>query len=146
MTGTIGVVTASIAGTLLSVGIFWAGVVIGQKIRREYLELKATAKGMVSTNAALLQVANKVALELSMLRSIFTANQGGTPDPGDQSQYQSAPRTPAVGFPSVPSEMFGRGPEPEAKEEDTDIVNTSDAEFKEIEEIEAVRARGFDTE
>src|ERR1700749_1453570 len=131
----IGVVTASVGVTLLVVGACWALVKLARAVLREYREGKAIAKGMVATNTSLLQVANKVALELSMLRSIFTANQGGTPDPSDQAQYRPAPRIPAVPFPSAPPGMFPREPEPEAKEEDTEVVDTPDAELRELEEI-----------
>jgi hypothetical protein len=83
----------------------------------------------------------KLASELEFLR---TAMIGGSPNFGPENpEAPAAPRKPMVPFPGAPP-MFV--PVPDAEESDTQVIDTTDEEHVQQEQLEEIRGQGFEAE
>ena len=85
---------------------------------------------------------NKFSGELEFLR---TAMLGGSPNFGPENPEQpgaASTRKPLPAFPGAPPFI----PVPDAAVDDTDVVDTTDAELVEQEKLEEIRGQGFEAE
>jgi hypothetical protein len=92
----------------------------------------------------LTDIASQVVIELQLLRATVTANleQGGVDAP--EAEAPSASRPPRAPYPSPPMSMYR--PVPNAKVEDTEVVDTSDETYAQLERLEEVRQQGYEAD
>jgi hypothetical protein len=127
-----------------SFGVF----VLARKIGNGAKQLTAAFGGIPKLVASNLEVAsalNRFSGELEFLR---TAMLGGTPEDNAQgpTAASQAPRRPQGGpIPQFPTwQPFVAAVDvPDAEESDTEIVDTSDEDLVQIEQIEEIRGKGF---
>ena len=120
------------------------GVFIGgRKVIQTAASLTAALGGipkLIKSIADNSEALNKFSGELEFLR---TAMLGGSPNfAPDNPPSPGAPPRPLPQFPGAPPFI----PVPDAAESDTDVIDTTDAELVEQENLEQIRGMGFEAE
>lgn len=139
-------ILSGLAGAAILAAAF--GIFVGiRKVGLVAADLVAAFKGIPQLVKSQEQVAatlNRFSGELEFLR---TAMLGGTPEVGGgQPENPAAPASPRTGpKPSFPAwQPFVAAVDvPDAAESDTEVVETSDEELKQIEDIDEIRGQGF---
>jgi hypothetical protein len=138
---------------LLGMGIMAAGYAIFVLVKNAVALVKQLIKAMigvgelVQTNKQIVSVGVQVVTELQMLRSIFAAS---APTPQVEVQTAagvSAGRTGPGMAPFPPPIWDNFVPvKYEAEPDETEVIETTDAQFVEQERIEGIRELGFEPE
>lgn len=127
-----------------ALAVAYGCIMAGRKAGRAAKELTAALAGiprLIKAIADNSEALNKFSGELEFLR---TAMLGGSPNFGpDNPEAPAAPRKPMVPFPGAPP-MFV--PVPDAEESDTQVIETTDEEHVQQEQLEEIRGQGFEAE
>ncbi len=137
-------ILSGLAGAvILAVGYF--SVVLARKIGKGATALTAALNGipaLVKTNQEVAKALNRFSGELEFLRTVVT---GGNPEPapGDVAPAPPKPRGgPLPQFPAwIPS--IATPDVPDAEEADTEVIETTDEELVEQEQLDEIRGQGF---
>jgi len=106
-------------------------------------------KQSAEVNEQLVKIGNAIALELSVLRTLLASSQTGNGTNAAASGEEAARSVPAGGYPFPPLnyEFFKSAePAPDAKESDTVLEETTDADMVAFENLDSVRQKGFEVE
>ncbi len=137
---------AMLGGALVAAmiyGLYLAGV----KAIKASKELVAGIQGIgkiVDGLKSLDDSSRMVATELQLLRSVVSATQQAEEVPYGGNQAQAEPLKTRRPFPKPNFDIYTQVPD--AKEEDTDIVDTSDEKLAEYEKIEELRQQGIEAD
>lgn len=138
----------TILGTAVSLYVLYYVRQVAKAGRRAYGEVLGAMRGIGDTgetNKALLKMGEQVVVELSLLRTLFSAQGAATDYQQGIVQDSRLPEQQlTVAYPRIPTDMFH--PVPDAKEEDTEVMETTDAGAAEQEQLEETRGRGFEAE
>lgn len=133
-------------GALAAAGAY--GVYLaGKKAAEASRELVVGIQGIgeiVKGNKALEESSRMVATELQLLRSVVSATQQAEEVPYGGNQEQVEPLKTRRPFPKPNFDIYTQAPD--ATEEDTDIVDTSDEKLAEYEKIEELRQQGIEAD
>jgi len=126
-------------------GVFW----LARKIGAGAKQLTSAFNGipqLVKSNQEVATALHRFSGELEFLRTAMLGGVAPEAEPGEPGAAAGVPgpsRGPKPQFPqwqpfvAVPADV------PDAEESDTDIIDTSDEEFIQQEQLEEVRGRGF---
>lgn len=137
---------AGAAALAVAYGVFVGGrkfITAAASLTAAMAGIPKLIKAIVDNSEAL----NKFSGELEFLR---TAVVGGSPNfgPGNPplAQPPQGPQRPIPSWPGAPPGFPVYTPAPDAETDDTEVIDTTDAELVEQERLEEIRGQGFEAE
>lgn len=140
-------ILSGLAGAAILAAAFGV-LVLARKIGNGAKQLTAALNGipqLVKSNQQVAAALHRFSGELEFLRTVMT---GGTPPaeeetPGTPTAPKGPSGRPIAPFPAWQTFVAAPADVPDAEESDTEVIDTSDEDFVQQEQIDEIRGRGF---